>query len=172
MPVAVATPGRILLLCLTGLLALWFLGPFTAQTMDSIPSPFTIKINGKPVTKLDQNAEDPSPSKVGKDAAVFNLKNNRLQSGDWYMGRDLMENRSFGPKKVSWYKANVENEKRVQPVTAKKEGDAYQLIFKSMFESRSYIIRCNIYMLRVVTDGMLMIEDDDLVFVDLIGSTW
>jgi hypothetical protein len=88
------------------------------------------------------------------------------------MGRDLMENRSFGPKKVSWYKANVENEKRVQPVTAKKEGDAYQLIFKSMFESRSYIIRCNIYMLRVVTDGMLMIEDDDLVFVDLIGSTW
>ena len=49
------------------------------------------------------------------------------------MGRNQVENRSYLPKRVSWYKANAENEKLVQLVTAKKEGESYQLIFKSMF---------------------------------------
>jgi hypothetical protein len=132
MPTAAATPGRILLLCLSGLVTLWLLGVFTTQTMDAIPSPFTIEIDGKPVAKLAENAEEYSQAKVGKDAAVFNLKDKRLQCGEWVMGRDLTENRSFGPKKVSWYKASAENEGRVQHVTAKKEGGAYQLVFTSM----------------------------------------
>jgi hypothetical protein len=171
MPVAIATPGRILLLCLTGLLALWFLEPFTTHAMDSIPSPFTIKINGKPVAKLHEGAEGRIPAKIGKDAAVFTLKNSRLQSGDWIMGRDLMENRSFGPKKVSWYKANEENEKRVQLVTAKKEGEAYQLMFTSMLELLRPVTSYDRYMLKLVTDGPLMVDDDDdVVFVDLIGG--
>lgn len=169
MPVAIATPGRILLLCLSGLLALWFLEPFTTHAMDSIPSPFTIKINGKPVAKLDESAESRTPAMLGKDAAVFSLKNSRLQSGDWIMGRDLMENRSFGPKKVSWYKANAENEKRVQLITAKKEGEAYQLMFTSMLELLSHVTRYDRCMLKLITDGPLMAEDD-VVFVDLIGG--
>lgn len=102
--------------------------------MDSIPSPFTVEINGKPIARVDDSTEDLTQAKVGKDAAVFSLKNSRLQSGEWIMARDLTENRSYGPKKVSWYKINAENEKRVQSVTAKKEGEAYQLIFSSMFQ--------------------------------------
>jgi hypothetical protein len=101
--------------------------------MDYIPSPFIIEINGKPIVKFDESATDRTQAKLGKDAAVFSLKNSRLQCEDWIMGRSLTENRSYGPKKVSWYKANVENEKQVRSVTAKKEGDAYQLIFTSMF---------------------------------------
>jgi hypothetical protein len=132
MPITAATPGRILLLCLSGLVTLWLLGVFTTQVMDAIPSPFTIEINGKPVAKLAENAEEYSQAKVGNAAAVFNLKDKRLQCGEWVMGRDLTENRSFGPKKVSWYKASAENEGRVQPVTAKKEGGAYELVFTSM----------------------------------------
>jgi hypothetical protein len=107
--------------------------------MDGISSPFTIQINGKPVAKLDGNAEEYSQTKVGKDAAVFSLKDKRLQCGEWVMGRDLTENRSFGPKKVSWYRASAENEGRVQPVTAKKEGGAYELVFTSMSLFRHFL---------------------------------
>jgi hypothetical protein len=139
MPIAAATPGRIVLLCFSGLVTLWLLGVFTRQAMDGISSPFTIQINGKPVAKLDGKAEEYSQAKVGKDAAVFSLKDKRLQCGEWVMGRDLTENRSFGPKKVSWYRASAENEGRVQPVTAKKEGGAYELVFTSMSLFRHFL---------------------------------
>lgn len=131
MPSPVVTPGRILLLCLSGFITLWLLGPFTTHTMDSIPSQFTIEINGKPIAKVDDGAEDHTQAKLGQGAAVFTLKDSRLQSGDWIIGRNWTENRSFGPKKVSWYKGNAGNEEQVQPVTAKKEADTYQLIFTS-----------------------------------------
>jgi hypothetical protein len=136
MPSTIATPGRILLLCLSGLVTLWLLGLFTSQTMDSIPSQFTIKINGKPIAKVDDGADDHTQGKLGQDAAVFNLKDSQLQSGEWIIGRDWTENRSFGPKKVSWYKANADSEKQVQPVTAKKEADTYSLVFRMFFRIR------------------------------------
>ena len=132
MPAATVTPGRIALLCLSGLVTLWLLGFFQTGTMDSIPSHFTIEIDGKPIAKVDGGAEDHTEAKLGEEPAIFSLKDSRLQCGDRIMGRNLAENRSFGPKPVSWYKANAENEKRVQAVTAKKEGDAYQLLFASM----------------------------------------
>jgi hypothetical protein len=133
MPVANATPGKVLLLCLSGLVALWLLGLFQMNAMDSIPSPFTIEIDGKPLAKIDEGAEDGSQAKLGQEPAIFSLKNSRLQCGDWIVGRNTIENRSYLPKKVSWYKANAENQKKVQIVTAKKEGGLYQLIFKSTF---------------------------------------
>ncbi|OAL44086.1 hypothetical protein IQ07DRAFT_615920 [Pyrenochaeta sp. DS3sAY3a] len=118
--------------------------------MDSIPSKFTIEINGKPIANVDDGAEDHTQAKLGQDAAVFSLKDSRLQSGGWIIGRNWTENRSFGPKKVSWYKANADNEEQVQPVTAKKEADTYHLIF---------------------TNGNLMVNDDEMVLVDLIGDS-
>lgn len=136
MPSSIATPGRIFLLCLSGLVTLWLLGSFTSRNMDSIPSKFTIEINGKPIAKVDDAAEDHTQAKLGQDAAVFSLKDSRLQSGEWIIGRNWTENRSFGPKKVSWYKANADNEQQVQPVTAKKDADTYHLIFTSMHHSQ------------------------------------
>jgi hypothetical protein len=133
MPATIATPSRIFFLCFSGLVTLWLLGFFHTIAMDSIPSPFTIEIDGKPLAKIDQSADDGTQAKLGNDAAVFSLKNSRLQCGDWIMGRNFRENRSYGPKSVSWYKANPENEKQVQLVTAKKEGEAYQLVFTSTF---------------------------------------
>jgi hypothetical protein len=112
---------------------LWLLGFLQTNTMDSIPSSFTIEIDGKPLASIDQGAEDGTQAKLGAESAIFSLKNSRLQSGDWIMGRNLRENRSYLPKPVSWYKASAENEKQVQPVMVKKEGELYQLIFKSMF---------------------------------------
>ncbi|RII05172.1 hypothetical protein CUC08_Gglean010265 [Alternaria sp. MG1] len=150
MPVANAAPGRILLLCFSGLIALWLLGFFQANIMDSIPSTFTIDIGGKPVANVEKDAEDGSQAKLGAVPAIFSLKNSRLQSGDWIMGRNQVENRSYLPKRVSWYKANAENEKLVQLVTAKKEGESYQLIFKN---------------------AKLMVDDEGMVLADLLGES-
>jgi hypothetical protein len=133
MPFAIATPRTISLLCLSGLVALWLLRFFKAQAMDSIPSSFAIEINGKTIARVDESAEDRTQAKLGQDIAIFSLKDNRLRCGGWIMGRDLTENRSYGPKKVSWYKESTENQDRVRLVSAKKEGDAYRLIFTSMF---------------------------------------
>jgi hypothetical protein len=173
MPVATATPRQIFFLCLPGLVTLWLLGFFTTQAMDHIPSPFTIEINGKPIATVDESAEDRTQAKLGKDAAVFSLKNSRLQCEGWIMGRSVTENRSYGPKKVSWYKANAENEEQVQHVTAKKEGQAYQLIFTSMFPTLSLVRQVYAYtipMLKLGTEGALMVDDDDMVLVDLLGG--
>lgn len=103
--------------------------------MDSIPPTFTIKIDGRPIAKVDQSIEGTSQAKLGEDGATFSLKDRQLRSGDWILGRSLTENRSYGPKKVSWHKAHAGSKDEVQPVTAKKEGDAYHLIFSSMFLS-------------------------------------
>ncbi|KAH6863214.1 hypothetical protein B0T12DRAFT_478548 [Alternaria alternata] len=118
--------------------------------MDSIPSTFTIDIGGKPVANVEKDAEDGSQAKLGAVPAIFSLKNSRLQSGDWIMGRNQVENRSYLPKRVSWYKANAENEKLVQLVTAKKEGESYQLIFKN---------------------AKLMVDDEGMVLADLLGES-
>ncbi|KAH7073841.1 hypothetical protein BKA63DRAFT_41404 [Paraphoma chrysanthemicola] len=149
MPSSTTPRNTILVLCLSALSVFWFLGLFHAHPMDSIPSSFAISINGKPITQIDTSAADHTQAKVGKDAAIFTLQDSVLRSGDWIMGRDLTENRSFGPKQVSWYRASAESEGRVQRVTAKKESGAYQLIF---------------------TKGTLIAGDDDLVFVDLLGE--
>jgi hypothetical protein len=122
----------------------WLLGFFQASAMDSIPSPFTIEINGKPVAKFDADADDGTQVKLGKDAAVFSLKNSRLECGDWIMGRNLRENRSYGPKSVAWYKANPSNEKQVQLVTTRKEGEAYRLVFTST-SAQSICFNTNMY---------------------------
>jgi hypothetical protein len=135
MPFAIVPSRSISLLCLSGLATLWLLEFFTAQVMDSIPSPFAIEINGKTIARVDKNASDHTQAKLGQDVAIFSLKDNQLRCGGWIMGRDLTENRSYGPKKVSWYRESAENQDRVRPVTAKREGDAYQLIFTSMFSN-------------------------------------
>ena len=131
MPAVSSTLRNSLFLCFSALVTLWLFGVFTTTAMDQIPSSFTIEIDGKPIAKVEKSAEDRSEVKLGHDAAVFTLKNSQLQSGGYIAGRDWTENRSFGPKKVSWYKANAENEKRVQPITAKQDGDKYELVFTS-----------------------------------------
>jgi hypothetical protein len=146
MSFAIVAPRSISFLCLSGLATLWLLGFFTAQVMDSIPSPFVIEINGKTIAKVDEGASDHTQAKLGKDIAIFSLTDNRLRCGGWIMGRDLTENRSYGPKKVSWYRESTKNQDRVRLVTAKKEGDAYQLIFTSMFSNVRFSSGLDIYL--------------------------
>jgi hypothetical protein len=97
--------------------------------MDSLPSPFTIELDGSPITSVDAGAEDRTQAKTGTGAAVFELKNKRLQCDGWILARSRIEDRSALPKQVMWFKAD--SDLPVHPVTATKDGDAYQLKFNS-----------------------------------------
>ena len=120
----------------------------TLANMDSLEKPFTIELNGSPIAKIGNNAEDKTQAKTGSEAAVFMLKDGFLQQGDWVLGRNLTENRSMLPKEVYWFKSSSDNDKRVQPVAAHQDGDNVQLKFKG----------CS-----------LKLEDDD-IFADLLGG--
>lgn len=99
--------------------------------MDSLESSFTIEINGSPISNISDDIELPIQAKVGTDAAVFTLKNGRLQCGDRVLGRSVTENRSMLPKQILWFGSNTNNDK-IQLVTAQPDGNSYQLAFAGM----------------------------------------
>jgi hypothetical protein len=106
----------------------------TTAIMDTLPSPFSIEVNGKPIARIGDSASTRTQAKVesGSDAAVFELKNGRLGCGGWLLGRNLTEDRSMLPKQVLWFKMAEEQERTIQPVTAEKDGDTFVLRFGGM----------------------------------------
>ncbi|KAF1946862.1 hypothetical protein EJ02DRAFT_450213 [Clathrospora elynae] len=114
--------------------------------MDSLPSPFTVEIDGKPITAASSSDSDRTQAKTGTDAAVFELKDSRLQSNGWILARARSEDRSFLPKQVYWFKEDTDTQ--VHAVTATKDGDSYQLKF---------------------SNAGLMVADGE-VFADLLGD--
>jgi hypothetical protein len=107
-----------------------------SNSMDSLESPFTVEVNGKPITKIGDSDESRTQAKIaaGTDAAVFTLKDGRLQCGGWMLGRSKMEDRSFGPKRVMWFNVDggSDSKERIHAVTAEKDGDSYKLLFNGM----------------------------------------
>lgn len=99
--------------------------------MDSLPKPFTVEIDGKPINKADANAEDRTHAKVGSEPAVFELKDKRLHCDGYILARSQKEDRSLLPKQVMWFKADTDEP--THDVTAKKEGGDYTLLFASMW---------------------------------------
>ncbi|KAJ4349940.1 uncharacterized protein N0V89_008560 [Didymosphaeria variabile] len=98
--------------------------------MDTLSDSFTIQVNGTPIAKAEPDAEDRLQATTGPDAAVFTLKDGRLQSGDRLLARATREDRSFLPKPVRWFKIGAEGDKLpVHPVTAHKEGSSYKIKF-------------------------------------------
>jgi hypothetical protein len=102
---------------------------YSTRAMDSLPSPFTVEIDGNPITTVAAGAEDRTQAKTGTDAAVFELKNSRLQCEDWILARSKVEDRSALPKQVMWFKAD--SDLPVHAVTAIQNGEEYQLQFNS-----------------------------------------
>ena len=106
--------------------------------MDSLPSPFTISIDGVTIAQVSESSsQGPIQAELGSNAAVFTLHENQLKCGNWQLGRNLSEDRSMLPKKVLWFETNAESEARVQPVTARQDGDGYQIQFASMTTSQA-----------------------------------
>lgn len=110
-----------------------FVEPQT-QTMDSLPSHFTIELNGSSIANIKPDAEDRAQAVTGPDAAVFTLNEGKLQCGDWLLARPSREDRSFLPKPVRWFKIGSEGDKLpVQPVTVEEDGNSYKIKFASEF---------------------------------------
>jgi hypothetical protein len=142
---------------------------YSLQAMDNLDTPFTIEVNGKPITKVSDNTDEPIPAKVGSDAAVFTLKDGRLQCGDRVLGRNLTENRSMLPKPVYWFKESVGKEK-VRPVTAEEEDGGYKIMFAGMC---SRLSTCDEHRSRSnFIIGVPLKEADGAVFADLMNGNF
>ncbi|KAF2646321.1 hypothetical protein P280DRAFT_502937 [Massarina eburnea CBS 473.64] len=101
--------------------------------MDSLTTTFTIEVGGSPIAPAVADSDsDRSQAKTGSEAAEFTLKDGRLQSGGYFLGRSTIEDRSFLPKPVLWFKAGGDgSDKAVKPVTAHQEGDKYLIKFQN-----------------------------------------
>jgi hypothetical protein len=97
--------------------------------MESLEASFIVEIDGTPIAQVGDDTKDRTQATTGSKAAVFTLKNGRLQSGDWLLGRNRTEDRSMLPKQVLWFPMSEDSEKLVKPVTAHPDGDSYQLKF-------------------------------------------
>ncbi|KAK3215575.1 hypothetical protein GRF29_8g401789 [Pseudopithomyces chartarum] len=97
--------------------------------METLSKPFTIQINDKYVAPVGNDAENGVQAKIGSEAATFTLKEGRLVSGDWVLGRNLTEDRSMGPKKIAWFKEGSDSAQRLHAVKAHEEGESNQLKF-------------------------------------------
>ncbi|KAF2018273.1 hypothetical protein BU24DRAFT_421262 [Aaosphaeria arxii CBS 175.79] len=99
------------------------------EVMHSLSSSFTIEVGGKPIASVGEGTADKTQAKVGTEGALFTLKDGRLQSGDWILGRNITEDRSLLPKQLLWFKSTEESNKQVQPVAIQQEGDSFQITF-------------------------------------------
>lgn len=118
--------------------------------MDSLDTPFTIELNGSPIANIGNNAGDKTQAECGSEAAVFTLKDGRLQYGEWVLGRNKTENRSMLPKEVYWFKFGEDVDKKVKSVAAYKDGEDIQLKF----------------------EGYPLMLRENKIYTDLLGGRW
>lgn len=133
--------------------------------MDSLPGPFTIEINGKPISKLsgplDESSAGPCKhAETGSEPAVFELSENRLMSNGHMLTRYMVEDMSLMPKRVYWFRADDHDTK--YRVVAKKNGDGYSLTMSGiMLRSASL---CS---LLTFVDATLTVRDG-AIYADLL----
>ncbi len=119
-----------------------------ALDMDTLPSPFTISIDGASIAERSSSSDDQMQAELGSPAAVFTLRDSRLTCGNWLLARNMSEDRSMLPKKVLWFPAD--STAHVQPVTARNEGDMYHILFGST--STYYLMTHFAYTIRQKSD--------------------
>ncbi|KAF5574206.1 hypothetical protein FPANT_11884 [Fusarium pseudoanthophilum] len=93
----------------------------------SIPGRFMIIVDGKPVGNPRDNGEPMIQAQPGDPAAIFELRDGRLFSGEWALGRLNFEDRSMMPKRVLWRKRDEVEE--LQPVQVEEYGGPPELKF-------------------------------------------
>lgn len=134
MPTSINKPRNILWTFAFVLILLVSIPTLTmSENMDSLPKPFTIEIDGNPISKIDAVPEGREQAKIGSEPAVFELKNGRLQCDGHILARAMLEDRSLLPKRVFWYPADTNEQ--TQDVTASKHGEEYRLHFSSMCDA-------------------------------------
>ncbi|EAT86619.2 hypothetical protein SNOG_05555 [Parastagonospora nodorum SN15] len=101
--------------------------------MHTLPTPFTIEINGLPIAPPTAGADSPPQATLGTadNAAKFSLKDGVLECEGWMLGRNKTEDRSLLPKKVAWFRVGETEREQVHPVAVEKSGDGEE--YKPMF---------------------------------------
>ncbi|KAI8400139.1 hypothetical protein FOFC_18962 [Fusarium oxysporum] len=84
-------------------------------------------VDGKPVANPKDNGEPMIQAQPGDPAAIFELRDGRLFSGEWALGRLNFEDRSMMPKRVLWRKREAVEE--LQPVQVQDFGGPPELKF-------------------------------------------
>ncbi|KAH3970467.1 hypothetical protein HBH98_001380 [Parastagonospora nodorum] len=122
-------------------------------TMHTLPTPFTIEINGLPIAPPTAGADSPPQATLGTadNAAKFNLKDGVLECEGWMLGRNKTEDRSLLPKKVVWFRVGETEREQVHPVAVEKSGDGEE--YRPMFH------------------GAHLQEQDGSVFANLMEET-
>lgn len=97
-------------------------------TMHTLPTPFTIEINGLPIAPPTSASQ--ATLGTAANAAKFQLKDGVLECEGWMLGRNKTEDRSLLPKKVQWFRVG-EGRDGVHPVAVEKsgEGEEYRPMF-------------------------------------------
>jgi hypothetical protein len=113
--------------------------------MDSLPGPFTIEIDGKPISKVNGPLDEETfggqtckHAKTGSEPAVFELKECRLISDGLVLSRGMVEDRSLMPKRVLWFKADEHPDPH--RVIAHKNGNDYLLQMSGMYTLWRFIV--------------------------------
>ncbi|KAH6685113.1 hypothetical protein F5X68DRAFT_210718 [Plectosphaerella plurivora] len=98
--------------------------------MSSLDKAFTIEIDGAPIVKVTDQIRERTQARVADSGinAMFTLKEGRLSSDGYHLGRYTIENRSFMPKEVFWFPKG-DGTSQSQAVSAEKSGDSYKLQF-------------------------------------------
>ncbi|RGP76704.1 hypothetical protein FLONG3_5144 [Fusarium longipes] len=96
--------------------------------MSSLPHRFTITVDGKHIAKPEQKSEELFQAETGNEPAVFELQGDHLVSGDFTLGRWIIENKSLQPKPLMWHK-NDEASEKLQPVKVKDGANGPEISF-------------------------------------------
>ncbi|RGP71038.1 hypothetical protein FSPOR_3726 [Fusarium sporotrichioides] len=105
--------------------------------MSSLPHRFTIVVDGKHVAKPEQKSEEMFQAQSGDEPAIFELKGDRLVSGDFTLGRWIVEDMTDQPKPIMWRK-NEEDSRDLRPVTVTDGANGPEIKF---YDSHGIAIR-------------------------------
>lgn len=98
----------------------------------NLPRRFSITIDGKPVAMPRSNVDErpqATPLEGGGDRpAVFEIEWNHLVSGDYVLGRSMIEPMIIAPKPIIW--CHKDNMGQILPVEVEDRGDGPELRFR------------------------------------------
>lgn len=121
----------------------------------SLPSRFSIYIDGRPVAIPQEPQENHHPifdaqagnPGAGTPPAVFEVQEGQggiqLVSGSYALGRFQVEDMSLMPKRVGWCKRD--EAQMLQPIHVRNEGNGPELSFSGMLMSGQLRTLCLIY---------------------------
>ncbi|KAI9925536.1 hypothetical protein ASPWEDRAFT_41644 [Aspergillus wentii DTO 134E9] len=82
--------------------------------MSTLNKSFTLTIGGTPISKPFETNESRTYAIVGSvEPAVFTLNDGLLESGDFFLGRHLVEDRSLLPKPLFWFPKGGEDKEYI-----------------------------------------------------------